>query len=77
VHGWGLQGPPRGGGAKPAPAKAGDTSEINFDRSRRPVTGLGPTGNPGIKGFFVHPVMAVDAEDEALLGVAGAENLDA
>lgn len=52
---------------------AQDTSEINFDRSRRPVTGLGPTGNPGIRGFFVHPVMAVDAEDEALLGVAGAE----
>lgn len=51
---------------------AQDTSEINFDRSRRPVAGLGPTGNTGIRGFFVHPVVAVDTEDEALLGVVGA-----
>ena len=49
-----------------------DTSEINFDRRRRPAAGLGPTGNPGIRGFFVHPIVAVDAADEALLGVAGA-----
>jgi hypothetical protein len=51
---------------------AQDTSEVNFDRSRRPIAGLGPTGNTGIRGFFVHPVVAVDADDEALLGVAGA-----
>ncbi len=51
---------------------AQDTSEINFDRSRLPPEGLGPTGNPGIRGFFVHPVVAIDADDEALLGVAGA-----
>jgi len=51
---------------------AQDTSEINFDRSRRPVVGLGPTGNTGIRGFFVHPIVAVDADDEALLGIAGA-----
>jgi hypothetical protein len=50
-----------------------DTSEINFDRKRRPAAGLGPTGNPGIHGFFVHPVVVVDAESEALLGVAGAQ----
>jgi hypothetical protein len=51
---------------------AQDTSEINFDRSRRPVAGLGPTGNRDIRGFFVHPVVAVDADAETLLGVAGA-----
>lgn len=51
---------------------AQDTSEINFDRSRRPAAGLGPTGNTGIRGFFVHPIVAIDADDEALLGVAGA-----
>lgn len=51
---------------------AQDTSEINFDRSRRPAAGLGPTGNTGICGFFVHPVVAIDAVDETLLGVAGA-----
>jgi hypothetical protein len=51
---------------------AQDTSEINFDRHRKPAAGLGPTGNTGIRGFFVHPVVAVDADDEALLGVVGA-----
>jgi hypothetical protein len=51
---------------------AQDTTEINFDRSRRPAAGLGPTGNTDIRGFFIHPVVAIDVEDEALLGVAGA-----
>ncbi len=51
---------------------AQDTSEINFDRRRKPAAGLGPTGNTGIRGLFVHPVVAIDAGDEALLGVAGA-----
>jgi hypothetical protein len=51
---------------------AQDTSEINFDRRRQPATGLGPTGNPGVRGFFVHPVVAIDAADEALLGIVGA-----
>lgn len=51
---------------------AQDTTEINFNRLRRPATGLGPTGNAGIRGFFMHPTVAVDAEDEALLGVIGA-----
>jgi len=49
-----------------------DTTEINFDRLRQPVAGLGATGNTDIRGFFIHPVVAVDADDEALLGVAGA-----
>jgi hypothetical protein len=51
---------------------AQDTTEINFDRYRQPVAGLGPTGNTDIRGFFIHPVVAVDAADEALLGVVGA-----
>jgi hypothetical protein len=51
---------------------AQDTTEINFDRWRQPVAGLGPTGNTDIRGFFMHPVVAVDADDEALLGVVGA-----
>src|ERR671932_2115011 len=45
-----------------------DTTEINVtgrDRARR---GLGPNGN-GSVGFFIHPVLAVDAGTEALLGV--------
>jgi len=52
---------------------AQDTSEISFARRRKPVKGMGPTGNTGITGFFVHPVVAIDAEDEALLGIAGAQ----
>lgn len=51
---------------------AQDTSEINFARHRKPAVGLGPTGNTGIRGFFVHPIVAVDADDGALLGVVGA-----
>jgi hypothetical protein len=51
---------------------AQDTTEINFDRYHRAAAGLGPTENEGIRGFFVHPVVAVDAGYEALLGVAGA-----
>jgi hypothetical protein len=50
-----------------------DTSEINFARRRLPVTGMGPTGNAGITGFFIHPVVAIDADDEALLGLADAQ----
>src|SRR5207244_8926074 len=49
-----------------------DTTEINFsgrDRSRR---GLGPAGDGKSLGFFVHAVVAVDADAEDLLGVVDA-----
>ena len=48
---------------------AQDTTEINFagrDKRRR---GLGPAGDGVSKGFFIHPVIAIDADDEAVLGV--------
>lgn len=50
---------------------AQDTTEINFARysGRR---GLGPGGDGKTPGFFVHPVVAVDADDEAVLGLVGA-----
>jgi hypothetical protein len=50
---------------------AQDTTEINFVRwaGRR---GLGPGGNGKTPGFFVHPVVAVDADSEAVLGLVGA-----
>ena len=44
-----------------------DTSEINFagrDKKRR---GLGPAGNGKTPGFFIHPVIAVDVEAEAVI----------
>lgn len=50
-----------------------DTTEINFrgrDRGRR---GLGRGGDGVGLGFFIHPVVAVDAQDEAVLGVLAAE----
>jgi Transposase DDE domain len=50
-----------------------DTTEINFagrDKRRR---GLGPAGDGVSKGFFIHPVIAVDADDGAIVGVAAAE----
>lgn len=52
---------------------AQDTTEINFsgrDRSRR---GLGLAGDGKSLGFFIHAVVAVDIEDEAVLGVADAK----
>jgi hypothetical protein len=49
-----------------------DTTEINFagrDRKRR---GLGPAGNGTTPGFFIHPVIAVDVESEAVVGLVDA-----
>src|SRR5687767_8794519 len=48
-----------------------DTTAISFARSagRR---GLGPGSNGKTPGFFLHPVVAVDIEEEAVLGLVGA-----
>ena len=46
-----------------------DTTEINFAGRELARVGLGPAGDGKSLGFFVHPVLAVDAADEALLGV--------
>ena len=51
---------------------AQDTTEINFagrDRARR---GLGPGGDGKTPGFFIHAVVAVDVDDEAVAGVVDA-----
>jgi hypothetical protein len=50
-----------------------DTTEINFrgrDHDRR---GLGKGGDGVGRGFFIHPVIAVDVAEQAVLGVLGAE----
>jgi hypothetical protein len=52
---------------------AQDTTEINFAGRDRRRCGLGPAGDGVSKGFFMHPVVAIDADDEAVLGVAAAE----
>jgi hypothetical protein len=52
---------------------AQDTTEINFrgrDKGRR---GLGPAGDGTSPGFFIHPLIAVDANEETVLGVVGAK----
>jgi hypothetical protein len=52
---------------------AQDTTEINFSGRDRPPRGLGPAGDGVAAGFFIHPVVAVDVESEAVLGLAHAE----
>ena len=50
-----------------------DTSEINFagrDKKRR---GFGPAGDGKTPGFFIHPVIAVDVESEAVVGLVDAD----
>ncbi|WP_210184730.1 IS4 family transposase, partial [Bradyrhizobium sp. LMTR 3] len=50
-----------------------DTSEINFagrDKKRR---GFGPAGDGKTPGFFIHPVIAIDVESEAVVGLVDAE----
>jgi len=51
---------------------AQDTTEISFSSKSAGARGLGPGGNGKNPGFFIHAVVAVDAEDEAVLGVVGA-----
>jgi len=50
-----------------------DTTEINFagrDKKRR---GFGPAGDGQTPGFFIHPVIAIDVESEAVIGLVDAE----
>jgi hypothetical protein len=49
-----------------------DTTEISFPGPGAGRRGLGPGGDGKSPGFFIHPVVAVDAESEAVLGVVGA-----
>jgi Transposase DDE domain len=49
-----------------------DTSEINFagrDKKRRD---FGPAANGRDAGFFIHPVIAIDVESEAVIGLLDA-----
>ncbi len=50
----------------------GDTTEIEFGIHRE-VTGLGPTGNGGGRGFFLHSSMLVAADNAVIDGLAGQE----
>lgn len=52
---------------------AQDTTEINFSGRDRGRRGLGPAGDGKTPGFFCHAMVAIDVEDEALLGVLHAQ----
>lgn len=50
-----------------------DTTEINFAGADRSRSGLGPAGDGKSLGFFIHPLLAVSLDEEAVLGIAHAE----
>jgi hypothetical protein len=47
-----------------------DTTELDFGRHRN-VTGLGPTGDGGGLGFFLHSSLMIDAATNQIDGLAG------
>jgi hypothetical protein len=51
---------------------AQDTTEINFSGRALARRGLGPAGDGKTPGFFVHAAVAVDAADEAVIGLLDA-----
>jgi hypothetical protein len=52
---------------------AQDTTQISFSGKLAGRRGLGPGGDGKSAGFFIHAVVAVDAQSEAVLGIAGAQ----
>jgi hypothetical protein len=51
---------------------AQDTTEINFAGREANRRGLGPAGDGVSAGFFIHPLVAIDSETEAVLGLLDA-----
>ena len=47
-----------------------DTTEINYRSHARRVSGLGTVGNGTDPGFFLHPLLVVDAVEHSCLGLA-------
>jgi hypothetical protein len=69
----------RSAGRRTAAACAGrrivaaqDTTEINFKGRDRRRKGLGPAGDGQSPGFFCHTMIAIDADEDTLLGVVHA-----
>jgi hypothetical protein len=50
-----------------------DTSELNYQAHAGRTRGLGTVGNGRDAGLFVHPVLAVEADSGACLGLVGAQ----
>ena len=51
---------------------AQDTTEINFSGREANRRGLGAAGDGISAGFFIHPLVAIDSETEAVLGLLDA-----
>ena len=51
---------------------AQDTTESNFSGREANRRGLGPAGDGVSAGFFIHPLVAIDSETEAVLGLLDA-----
>jgi hypothetical protein len=49
-----------------------DTSEINFAGRSAKRRGFGPAGDGKTPGFFIHPVIAIDKETAAVIGLVDA-----
>ncbi len=49
-----------------------DTSEVNFAGCAEKRRGFGPAGDGKTLDFFIHPVIAVDVETEAMVGLVDA-----
>lgn len=47
-----------------------DTSELNYQSMSERVRGLGTVGNGIDKGIFIHPMLAIDASDNSLIGLS-------
>lgn len=47
-----------------------DTTELNYENNARLVNGLGTVGNGTDFGFFIHPMLVIDANTNACLGSA-------
>src|SRR5579863_1152713 len=47
-----------------------DTTELNYEKQAGRVKGLGTVGNGKDKGFFMHPMLVIDADTNACLGSA-------
>jgi len=50
-----------------------DTTELNYQRHARRTRGLGTVGNGADAGLFLHPTLAIDAENGHCLGLVGAQ----
>jgi len=50
-----------------------DTTEVNFSGRDKRRKGLGPGGDGKTPGFFIHAAIAVDADDEAVIGPVSAQ----